>query len=112
MAKPLVAVSLAGLFFAACSAPKQSVPSLTPGVAAALLQLNPKSKNWLTGVKRQNPACEYRVELPDQSAHPTVIDVQGIVYCGAQPAPRSMNATVSYRYDKESGRWVISRFSS
>lgn len=96
----------------ACSPPKPVVPSLTPGLAVALLQQNNRSKNWLEGVKRQNPACSYRVELPDQSAHPTVIDVQQIVYCGAQPAPRVMNASVSYRYDKESGRWVISRFSS
>ena len=112
MAKSLAAVSIIGLLLTACSPPKATVPSLTPGLAATLLQMTPKSKNWITGVKRQNPVCEYRIELPDQSSHPTVIDLQQIIFCGSQPAPRAMNASVSYRYDKESGRWVISRFSS
>lgn len=111
--KRLVATFACILLASACSAPKkEDVPSLTPQAAAALLQLNPKSKNWLTRVKRENPVCEYRIELPDQSAHPTTIDVARIIMCGTQPAPRSLDATVTYTYDKAAGHWVISRFSS
>lgn len=103
---------LAVLAAGGCSAPKETTPPLTPQVAAALLQINPKSKNWLTRVKSEMPNCEYKIELPDQSAHPTVIDVERAITCGAAPAPRALNATVTYTYDKAAGRWVISRFAS
>lgn len=110
--KQTACLAAALLLEVACAPSKPEVPALTPQAAAALLQLNPKSKNWLERVKKDNPACEYKIELPDQSAHPTVIDIERAITCGTQPAPRALNATVSYTYDQAAGHWVISRFSS
>ena len=111
--KLAASLAVASTLFVACSSPpRETTPSLTPQTAATLLQVNPKSKNWLEHVKKENAACVYKVELPDQSNHPTVIDVEHVISCGPQPAPRSLNATVTYSYDKAAGHWVISRFSS
>ena len=77
-----------------------------------LLRNNNKAKGWLRLVKQQNPACDYRLELPDQSSHPTKIDLSHILSCGAAPAPRALDASVSYEYDPNAKAWIISRFSS
>jgi lactam utilization protein B len=77
-----------------------------------LLNLDSKAKNWLTHVQKENPACGYHVEIPDQSNQPTTIDVEHVVSCGGKPAPRDLDATVSFRWDPQVGHWVISRFSS
>jgi hypothetical protein len=108
-----VALGAFALLWSSCGASKPDVPALTPQSAAALLQIQPKSKNWLTQVQKEAGAsCRYEVELPDQSAHPTQIDVSRIITCGGKPAPRSLDASVSYQYDAASGRWIISRFSN
>jgi hypothetical protein len=100
------------LLISACTPPKPSVPALTPQTAAGLLQYNAKAKTWLVHVKKQNPACDYKLELPDQISHPTTIDLDRIVTCGGRPSPRELDASVSFVYDQAAGRWVISRFSS
>lgn len=110
--KHLACLTAASSLFIACTPPKAAIPSLTPQAAASLLQMTPKSKNWLERVKKENPACEYKIELPDQSSHPTVIDIEHAIKCGTQPAPRALNATITYTYDKAAGHWVISRFAS
>ena len=101
-------------FFAACTQQpaKPNVPALTPQAAGTLLQLNAQAKNWLTHAKQQNAACEYRIELPDQSNHPKVIDVGHAMVCGTLPAPLSLNASVTFVWDESAGHWIISRFSS
>lgn len=101
------------LLLVSCGGPPKPVtPSLNPQQAAELLHYNNKAQNWLKVVRKQNAACDYRLELPDQSAHPTTIDLDHIVVCGTQPSPRELDASVSYAYDQSQGRWVISRFSS
>ncbi len=103
-----------GLMLAACSAPpkKPTVPSLTPEAAAQLLHYNGRAETWLEHVKKQNSTCEYLLTLPDQTTHPTELDLKNIVYCGGQPAPLEYNASVIFSYDKDKGQWVITRFSS
>lgn len=100
-------------FTVACNTPpKAEIPALTPDAAAALLQLNPKAKVWLEHIQKQNPACSYKLDLPDQSSNPVAIDIDHAVSCGNRPSPREFDATVSFAYDKAAGHWVISRFAS
>lgn len=96
----------------ACGTPKPRVPSLTPGEANELLNYNPKAKTWLIHVKKQDPSCEYRLDLPDQTSQPTTIDLDHIVYCGNRPSPIEFNAAVSFAYDPQAQRWVLTRFQS
>ncbi len=101
------------LMLAACSTPpKPTVPSLTPETAAALLRYNSRAETWLIHVKKHSASCEYKVEVPDQTNHPTELDVSHIVYCGGTPAPLEYNATVSFAWDAQAQHWVITRFSS
>ena len=104
-------VVLMGLL-SACSAPKPRVPSLTPGEANELLNYNAKAKTWMIHVKKQNPSCDYRLDLPDQTSQPTTIDLDHIVYCGNRPSPMEFDAAVSFAYDPQTQKWVITRFSS
>jgi hypothetical protein len=110
----LLAVGLgaAVLGVGGCGAPKPRVPSLTPGEANELLNYNPKAKTWMIHVKKQNPNCEYRLDLPDQTSQPTTIDLDHIVYCNNRPSPLEFDAAVSFAYDPQAQRWVITRFQS
>ena len=103
-------ISLLGL--CACSPPKPTVPSLTPQEAGELLHYNSRAETWLTHVKKQDATCEYRLDLPDQLNHPTELDLDHIVYCGGRPSPKEYDASVSFAYDKDAQKWVITRFSS
>lgn len=96
----------------ACSPSKPTVPSLNPGQAAALLQYHHRAQGFLTYVKKNNPNCQYRLDLPDQSSNPTTIDLDHIVVCGGRPAPKEFDASVSFEYDKAAGTWKITRFAS
>lgn len=100
------------LLLCACSPPKPKTPSLTPENAAELLHYNGKAQSWITYVKRQDPSCDYRLELPDQTTGPTEIDIDHIVTCGNRPSPKEFDATVSFAFDPISQRWVITRFAS
>lgn len=105
-------VFLALLIAASCGTPKPRVPSLTPEGARALLNYNPKAETWMIHVKKQDPSCEYRLDLPDQTSQPTEIDLDHIVYCGNRPSPREFDAAVSFAYDPQTQRWTITRFQS
>lgn len=85
---------------------------MTPQNAAALLQFNAKAKTWLLHIQKENPACTYRLDLPDQTSHPTTVDVDHIVSCGGKPSPRELDATVTFTFDSAEGHWVVSRFQS
>ena len=102
------------LIFAGCGSepPKSAIPSLNPQQAATLLHYNSKAEVWMIHVKKNNPTCEYKLDLPEQNKHPTEIDLNHIVVCGGQPAPMEFDASVSFAYDKDQKRWVITRFSS
>lgn len=100
------------LALAACTAPKPSVPSLTPEGAAELLHYNAKAETWMTYIKKHDASCEYKLDLPDQSAHPDQMDLDHIVSCGGRPSPKEYDASVSFAYDKDKQQWVITRFSS
>ncbi len=111
--KPIALLSGLLCFTVACgTAPKSEIPALTPQAAAALMQLNPKAKVWLEHVRKQNPACDYKLDLPDQASNPTTIDIDHAVSCSNRPSPRELDATVSFAYDKAAGHWIITRFSS
>ena len=109
----LYLVLLGSAILSSCGGPpKPAVPALTPENAAAMLRNYPKAQTWITYVKRQNPACDYQLDLPDQSAQPSTIDLDHIVVCGGSPSPKEFDASVSFDYDKNAQHWVISRFAS
>jgi hypothetical protein len=95
----------------ACSPPKPRVPSLTPQQANELLNYNPKAKTWMIHVKKQDPSCEYRLDLPDQTSQPTAIVLDHIVVCNGRPSPKEFDAAVSFAYDPQAQTWAITRFS-
>jgi hypothetical protein len=99
------------LLLAACGTPKPRVPSLTPEEANALLNYNPKAETWLIHVRKQDPSCEYRLDLPDQTSQPTTIDLDHIVYCGNRPSSKEFDAAVSFAYDPATQKWSVTRFS-
>jgi hypothetical protein len=103
---------VAAILLAACTATPPPIPSLNPEQAAALLQFNPKAANWLTYVKKQNPACGYKLDLPEQSSHPAEIDIDHVVSCGGAPSPKEFDASVIFVYDKAAGKWTVDRFSN
>ena len=101
------------LILTSCSSQqKPTAPFLTPEGAAGLLHNDGRAEAWLITVKKRDPSCEYKLDLPDQTNHPTDLDVQHIVSCGGRPAPLEFDAKVSFSYDKDKGQWVITRFSS
>lgn len=105
--------AFACLAFLGCGAPpKPAVPALTPETAMSLLRFNPKAQTWLIYVKKQNPTCDYSLELPDQASQPTSLDLKHIVSCGGRPSPMELDASVSFEYDKNAQKWIITRFSS
>ncbi len=106
-------ICLASIFLlAACTPPKPTTPALTPGEAEQLVHYSAKAQTWITYVKKQNAACDYKLDLPDQTSQPTSIDLDHIVLCGNRPSPREFDASVSFAYDKDAQKWVITRFSS
>ena len=111
MAKLLCCLSPVFLL-AACAPPKSKTPALTPETAAQLLHYNNKAQTWLTYVKKQNAACDYKLDLPDQTSAPTQVDLDHIVVCANRPSPKEYDASVSYAFDPDSQKWIISRFSS
>jgi hypothetical protein len=106
------AATLAFLAAIACGPPPPTIPSLTPLQAQELLNQNNKARDWMRFIQNQGGSCQYSIDLPDQSAHPSSIDINHAVTCGGRPAPKMFNASVSFAYDKAAGRWVITRFSS
>lgn len=100
------------LLLAACTPPKPKTPALTPETAAQLLHYNNKALNWMTYVKKQNASCEYKLDLPDQTSGPTEIDLSHIVLCGNRPSPKEFDASVSFAFDPQTQKWVLTRFSS
>src|SRR5579875_2591256 len=97
----------------ACSSPpkKPVVPALTPEAASQLLHYDGRAQAWLVTVRKQNPACDYQLDLPDQRTHPAEVDLNHIMYCGGQPSPTEFNASVVFTYDTDKQQWVISRFA-
>lgn len=100
------------LLLTACAPPKPKTPALTPETANQLLQYNNKAKNWMIYVKKQNPSCEYKLDLPDQLSGPSEIDLDHIVVCGNRPSPKEFDASVSFAFDPDTQKWVVTRFSS
>jgi hypothetical protein len=99
-------------FFVACSAPKPTTPSLTPEAANQLLHYNNKAEDWLTYIRKHDPSCTYRLDLPDQTAHPSELDLDHIVRCGGnRPSPKEYDASVIFQYDPATQKWIITRFS-
>jgi hypothetical protein len=102
------------LLLASCGTPppKNTAPPLDPQQAGQLLQFSTRAQNWLKVVRKQNPGCDYQLQLPDQSAHPTSIDLTHIIRCQGQPAPKEFDASVSFEWNAAEGHWVIRRFTS
>lgn len=108
-----VAAACLVLSFIGCGAPpKPTVPALTPENAASLLQNYGKAQTWISYVKKQNASCGYQLDLPDQSAQPTTIDLDHIVRCGGAPSPKEFDASASFAYDSDAHKWVVTRFAS
>ncbi len=76
------------------------------------MHYNNKAQDWLKFVRRRNPACGYQLNLPDQTNHPTTIDLTHIVVCANRPSPMEFDASISFEYNAATGGWAVSRFSS
>ncbi|HEY1950928.1 MAG TPA: hypothetical protein VGG97_28195 [Bryobacteraceae bacterium] len=101
------------LLLAACGEPpKPATPALTPETAAQLLRYNSRAAVWLVHAKKQDPSCEYKLDLPNQRTGPVQIDVNHIMWCSGKPSSVELNASVSFEYDKAAGHWIIARFAS
>ena len=101
------------LWLAACGDPPKPVtPALTPETASQLLHYNSRAAVWLAHAKKQDPTCEYKLELPNQMAGPVQVDVDHIMWCSGKQSSLELNASVSFQYDKAAGHWVIARFAS
>jgi hypothetical protein len=107
-----VAVVVSIALLGGCGTPKPRVPSLTPEGANELLHYSAKAETWMIHVRKQDPSCEYRLDLPDQTSQPTTIDLDHIVYCGNRPSSKEFDAAVSFAYDPQAQKWVITRFQS
>lgn len=75
-----------------------------------LLRFDTNAQNRLLVIKKRDPRCEYKVELPDQSSHPTSIQADHVVSCGGNNRLKEFDTSVEFAYNKESQRWEISRF--
>jgi hypothetical protein len=104
------AVGLCLLF--SCSEPKPTTPALTPELANQLLNFDERARIFIAHVKKQNPGCEFVLALPDQVPPLTQIDLGHIVLCQGRPAPLEFDASVTFVYDKATGKWSLKRFSS
>lgn len=105
--------ALAAVFLlASCGPPKPTTPALNPEQANSLLHYNSRAENWMIYVHKNNPSCEYTLDLPDQSSHPIQIDLDHIVTCNGRPSPKEFDASVSFAYDPDQHKWVVKRFSS
>lgn len=80
-------------------------------MAHQALHYDGRADTWLTHVKRQDPSCAYDLDIPDQSNHPSELDFSHIVKCGGRAAPRELDASASFEYDKAAQHWVLTRFS-
>jgi hypothetical protein len=113
MGKASLIVLVAGVWLLpSCSPPREVTPALTPENAQALLNANDRAITWIKYAQKQDYSCQWHVELPDQSAHPTEIDVDHIVHCQITKSPRELDASVQFIFDKDQKRWVISAFRS
>ncbi|HEX4164943.1 MAG TPA: hypothetical protein VHZ55_05660 [Bryobacteraceae bacterium] len=112
MLRPAGAALFLFLLLSCGAPPKSEIPSLSPQLAGELLHYNNKAQDWMKYVHRQNPGCDYHLELPDQTNHPTTIDLDHIVRCGSRPSPKEFDATISFEYDTNQKKWVVTRFAS
>ncbi len=113
MKQQKIAVALTLCLLFSCSGPpKPTTPALTPELAAQLLNFDERAQNFITHVKKQNPACEFILTLPDQVPPLTQIDLGHIVQCSGRPAPLEFDATATFVYDPATGKWTLKRFSS
>lgn len=114
MLRIALACSFTLVVFVSCGGPPKEnfPPALNPEQAASLLHYNSRAEVWLVHVRKTDPSCDYKLDLPEQNSHPTQIDLNHIVVCNGRPSPMEFDASVSFVYDKDQQKWVISRFSS
>jgi hypothetical protein len=101
-----------GFVFSCSGPPKPTTPALTPELAAQLLNYDERAQNFIAHVRKQNPACEFSLTLPDQVPPLTQIDLGHIVQCSGRPAPLEFDASATFLYDPATGKWALKRFSS
>ena len=81
-------------------------------MAAQLLNYDERAQTFITRVKKQNSYCEFLLKLPEQVPPMTQIDLGHIVSCAGQPAPLEFDASATFVYDADTGKWTLKRFSS
>ena len=93
-----------------CGSPTPRHPALSPLTAMELLRFDTKAQNRLRAIKARDPRCEFKVELPDQAANPTSIQVDHVVSCGGNNRLKEFDTSVEFTFNKTAQRWEISRF--
>jgi hypothetical protein len=100
------------LALASCSTPKPAHPGLTPLAAEQLLHFDTRAQNRLKYIKSRNPICDFKVVLPDQSAHPDTITVEHVVNCGGRTDLKEFDSSVEFQWNKTTNEWELSYFGS
>ena len=63
-------------------------------------------------MKTQNPTCEFKVILPDQSSHPDTVTVDHVVNCGGRTDLKEFDSNVEFQWNKTTNEWELSYFGS
>jgi hypothetical protein len=106
----LLGVSM--LYQAGCSSAPPPTPPLSPVVAEQLLRYNTRAANHLKYIQSQDRTCEYKLALPDQSHHPTSVEVDHIAFCSGRNDLKQFDARVEFQWNKAANKWEIVHFGS
>jgi hypothetical protein len=110
MAK-LLLLALAALC-ASCTPQVPPHPALAPITAERLLHYDARAQNRLKHIKSEDPTCDFKVLMPDQSNHPDSIEANHVVSCGGRTDLKQFDANAEFRWNKERGQWELAYFGS
>jgi hypothetical protein len=103
----LAITALAGV---GCTPKVPPHPALGPVTAERILHYDTKAQNRLKESKSQDPSCDYKIQLPDQSTHPDSVEVDHVVWCGGRNDLKQFDANAEFTWNKERGQWELSHF--
>jgi hypothetical protein len=87
-------------------------PALSPLAAERLLHYDTRAQNRLKSIQKQDRTCDFKIQLPDQSTHPTVVEADHVVTCGGRNDLKAFDANAEFQWNKAQKRWELSHFGS
>jgi hypothetical protein len=96
------------VFVLACSSTKPPEhPPLSPTIAEQLLHYDTRADNHLKNLKRLDPTCVYKLQLPDQSTHPESIEIDHIAFCSGRNDLKAFDTRADFQWNKAAGKWEL-----